>query len=333
MKWITRERARVDRIACPWLISRFIDPKPEFLFVPANQVLDVAKREQRDPVRHPERRARASRPAVLLRRLRRAVRAGGSGARRARPHRPGRRYRRPGPDAGVGRAVCRGDRIPGDQPGRLRQHGAPVPAVRRLYAYCRGAGRGAGAAPGAVRLSARGGQERHRGGALPPSRSRPGSRDGRGGGGHRAGRGAGARGGEGARRRRACAPRRAVRGPSRSTTWPARPASSASAATSRRRRASGSTSGRCPPSATGMRPRGTASWRTWSAWSRSSRRDADVPLRHRGFIELPAHAKPAASTMPRSTSPRAGSTWPTPRTTPWTSSILRRRSTSAPSGT
>jgi protein-tyrosine-phosphatase len=45
MKWITRERARVDRIACPWLISRFIDPTPEFLFVPANQVLDAAKRE------------------------------------------------------------------------------------------------------------------------------------------------------------------------------------------------------------------------------------------------------------------------------------------------
>jgi hypothetical protein len=45
MKWITRERARVDRIACPWLISRFIDPAPEFLFVPANQVLDAARRE------------------------------------------------------------------------------------------------------------------------------------------------------------------------------------------------------------------------------------------------------------------------------------------------
>jgi protein-tyrosine-phosphatase len=45
MKWITRERARVDRIACPWLISRFIDPKPEFLFVPASQVLDAATRE------------------------------------------------------------------------------------------------------------------------------------------------------------------------------------------------------------------------------------------------------------------------------------------------
>jgi protein-tyrosine-phosphatase len=44
MKWITRERARVDRIACPWLISRFIDPKPEFIFVPASHVLDAAKR-------------------------------------------------------------------------------------------------------------------------------------------------------------------------------------------------------------------------------------------------------------------------------------------------
>jgi hypothetical protein len=30
MKWITRERAKVDRVACPWLISRFIDPSPEF---------------------------------------------------------------------------------------------------------------------------------------------------------------------------------------------------------------------------------------------------------------------------------------------------------------
>jgi protein-tyrosine-phosphatase len=49
MKWITRERARVDRIACPWLIARFIDPTPEFLFVPANQVRDVANREQAIP--------------------------------------------------------------------------------------------------------------------------------------------------------------------------------------------------------------------------------------------------------------------------------------------
>jgi protein-tyrosine-phosphatase len=45
MKWVTRERARVDRIACPWLITRFVDAKPEFLFVPSDQVRDLAKRE------------------------------------------------------------------------------------------------------------------------------------------------------------------------------------------------------------------------------------------------------------------------------------------------
>jgi len=45
MKWITRERARVDRIACPWLIARFIDPAPEFLFVPPRDVLAAAERE------------------------------------------------------------------------------------------------------------------------------------------------------------------------------------------------------------------------------------------------------------------------------------------------
>ncbi len=45
MKWVTREKARVDRIACPWLISRFIDREPEFLFVPAADVMAVAKRE------------------------------------------------------------------------------------------------------------------------------------------------------------------------------------------------------------------------------------------------------------------------------------------------
>ena len=49
MKWITRERARVDRIACPWLISRFIDRDATFLFVPANQVMTVAEREGATP--------------------------------------------------------------------------------------------------------------------------------------------------------------------------------------------------------------------------------------------------------------------------------------------
>jgi hypothetical protein len=45
MKWVTRENANVDRIACPWLIKRFIDPDAEFLFVPRDEVLDVAGRE------------------------------------------------------------------------------------------------------------------------------------------------------------------------------------------------------------------------------------------------------------------------------------------------
>lgn len=45
MKWVTRERARVDRIACPWLISRFVDSEPTFLFVPAEEVQAVAERE------------------------------------------------------------------------------------------------------------------------------------------------------------------------------------------------------------------------------------------------------------------------------------------------
>jgi hypothetical protein len=49
MKWVTRENARVDRIACPWLISRFVDPDPTFLFVPADRVLQVAEREQAIP--------------------------------------------------------------------------------------------------------------------------------------------------------------------------------------------------------------------------------------------------------------------------------------------
>lgn len=43
MKWVTRERPKIDRIACPWLIERFIDKAPEFLFVPAKDVLQVAK--------------------------------------------------------------------------------------------------------------------------------------------------------------------------------------------------------------------------------------------------------------------------------------------------
>jgi hypothetical protein len=43
MKWVTREKAKVDRIACPWLIRKFVDPEAEFLFVPADKVTEVAE--------------------------------------------------------------------------------------------------------------------------------------------------------------------------------------------------------------------------------------------------------------------------------------------------
>jgi hypothetical protein len=42
MKWVTRERPKIDRIACPWLIARFIDKTPEFLYVPGDRVMKVA---------------------------------------------------------------------------------------------------------------------------------------------------------------------------------------------------------------------------------------------------------------------------------------------------
>src|SRR6516162_10928616 len=45
MKWVTREDAKVDRIACPWLIRRFVDQDAEFLYVPAEGVKAVAERE------------------------------------------------------------------------------------------------------------------------------------------------------------------------------------------------------------------------------------------------------------------------------------------------
>ena len=49
MKWVTRERVKVDRVACPWLIKKFVDPEAEFLFVPKESVLEVAEREKAIP--------------------------------------------------------------------------------------------------------------------------------------------------------------------------------------------------------------------------------------------------------------------------------------------
>jgi hypothetical protein len=49
MKWITRERPKIDRVACPWLIARFIDAQAEFLFVPPNEVSRVARQSRAIP--------------------------------------------------------------------------------------------------------------------------------------------------------------------------------------------------------------------------------------------------------------------------------------------
>ena len=49
MKWVTRARPKVDRVACPWLIKRFVDPQAQFLYVPADQVMAVAKGEDAIP--------------------------------------------------------------------------------------------------------------------------------------------------------------------------------------------------------------------------------------------------------------------------------------------
>ncbi|MBI4307313.1 MAG: chromate resistance protein [Chloroflexi bacterium] len=49
MKWVTRQGAKVDRVACPWLIARFIDPQAQFLYAPVQEVLEVARRERATP--------------------------------------------------------------------------------------------------------------------------------------------------------------------------------------------------------------------------------------------------------------------------------------------
>jgi hypothetical protein len=54
MKWITRSNAHVDRIACPWLIRRFVDSQAEFLYVPVSMIKEVAKAENAIPFDAPD---------------------------------------------------------------------------------------------------------------------------------------------------------------------------------------------------------------------------------------------------------------------------------------
>lgn len=57
MRWITRQNIKVDRVACPWLIKRFVDPSAKFRFVPESELLTTAQQEQATPfdaTRYPE---------------------------------------------------------------------------------------------------------------------------------------------------------------------------------------------------------------------------------------------------------------------------------------
>jgi hypothetical protein len=54
MKWITRENVKVDRVACPWLIRRFVDPEAEFVFVPKERVGEIAEQEGAIPFDVPD---------------------------------------------------------------------------------------------------------------------------------------------------------------------------------------------------------------------------------------------------------------------------------------
>lgn len=54
MKWITRERPKIDRLACPWLIKKFVDPEAEFLYVPSQDVMRIAKENNAIPYDVPQ---------------------------------------------------------------------------------------------------------------------------------------------------------------------------------------------------------------------------------------------------------------------------------------
>jgi hypothetical protein len=54
MQWVTRDKPVVDRVACPWLIKKFVDPQAEFVYVPAEQVRAVAEREGAIPYDIPD---------------------------------------------------------------------------------------------------------------------------------------------------------------------------------------------------------------------------------------------------------------------------------------
>src|SRR6266511_3527957 len=137
MKWVTRARPKVDRVACPWLIRRFVDPQAEFLYVPADQVTAVAAREGATPfdvanVELGHRGAECSFDAIVrkykltnpaLQRLALIVRGADTTAKDLTPESRGLE------------AVAEGFRLVYDDDHELLEREMPV--YDALYAYCR----------------------------------------------------------------------------------------------------------------------------------------------------------------------------------------------------
>jgi hypothetical protein len=139
-KWVTRERPRIDRIACPWLIKRFIDPQAEFLYVPADAVPKVAAETGATPfdiadVEFGHHGERCSFDAFIekfgiadpaLDRLALIVRAADTGRPELSPHAPGLL------------AISDGLRANFADDHAMLDHGMIV--YDALYAWCRGQG-------------------------------------------------------------------------------------------------------------------------------------------------------------------------------------------------
>ena len=136
MKWITRARPKVDRVACPWLIKRFVDPQAEFLYVPPEEVMETAKREGAIPfdvanVELGHKGPECSFDAIIkkyqltdraLQRLALIVRGADTTAKHLTPESPGRE------------AIAEGFRLVYCDDHELLEHEMSV--YDALYAYC-----------------------------------------------------------------------------------------------------------------------------------------------------------------------------------------------------
>jgi hypothetical protein len=137
MKWVTRERPKVDRIACPWLIRRFVDPEAQFFYLPADQVMPFVKGKNAIPYDVPDvelghRGARCSFDAILdkyrlddpaLRHLARIVRGADTADKDLTPESRGLE------------AIARGFGLVYEDD--HRQLEAELPVYDALYAWCR----------------------------------------------------------------------------------------------------------------------------------------------------------------------------------------------------